>query len=184
VGVTGHSFGGLTSFRAAALDGRITAIAPQCPTSTDLALLGLPPAPLAIPILIQGSRLDRTLPWADNIAPAWAALTTPATAPRWLLELKTGGHFTMSDLCAFELARIADGIQLDLPNTDIKSTLSDGCGPPAPSASVAQTLLAHFVIAFFNAQLKGSAGSLALLSQSSAEALGPGLSAVSTAQPQ
>jgi hypothetical protein len=94
--------------------------------------------------------------------------------PWWLLDIVTGGHFTFSDLCAFDLAAAVEKIQVDIPGADLRAVLEDGCGPSAPPASVAQPLINHFAVAFFNAHLRGSSGSLALLSQSHADGLAGG----------
>ena len=171
-GVAGHSFGAFTSLRVAALDKRVAAIVPQAPTSTDLAWLGLPaPVKLTIPVLVQAAHRDRTLGWDDNVAPTWAALERP----RYLLDVVDGGHFTFSDLCGVDLPTLAAKIQLDLPGIDVQKVLEDGCGPPAPPAAVAQPLIDHFAVGFFNATLRGSAGSRALLSQQAADGFGAGV---------
>ena len=172
LGVCGHSFGALTSLRVAALDKRIKAIVPQAPVTTDYAWIGLPiPTELKIPVQIQGAHQDKTLPWDDNVTPTWAAMKKP----RQLLDVVNGGHFTFSDLCQFDLATLADTVQLDVMGTDIKKVLSDGCGPMNPAASVAQPLMRHFAIGFFNAELRGSTKSRALLTQSKADSFGAGV---------
>jgi hypothetical protein len=104
--------------------------------------------------------------------------------PYWLLDIVHGGHFTFSDLCGFDLASIVDQVKLDIPGADVRKVLQDGCGPTAPKASVAQPLINHFAISFFNAQLKGSTGSLELMTQAKADELGgtPGV-AVLTSMP-
>ena len=89
-----------------------------------------------------------------------------------LLEVIHGGHFTFSDLCGFDLATLADTVHLDVMGTDIKKVLGDGCGPTNPPASVAQPLMRHFAIGFFNAELRGSTGSRALLTQDVAASFG------------
>ncbi len=168
-GVAGHSFGAFTALRVAAMDPRIKAIVPQAPVTTDLAWIGLAkPVVLRIPVQIQGAHADRTLPWDDNVAPAWAA----QLPPRQLLEVVHGGHFTFSDLCQFDLATLADTVKLDVMGTDIKKVLGDGCGPTNPPASVAQPLMRHFAIGFFNAELRGSPGSKALLTDAAAAGFG------------
>jgi len=175
-GVAGHSFGAFTALRVAAIDERVTVIVPQAPTSTDLAWLGLPqPVKLAIPVLVMGAHRDRTLPWADNIEPTWAALQRP----RWLLDLVDGGHFTFSDLCGFDLATLVGKLNLDLPGVDLKKVLEDGCGPPAPAAAVAQPLIDHFAVGLFNAELRESPGSRALLTQQAADSFGVGVAVFS-----
>lgn len=166
IGVTGHSFGALTSLRVAVMDKRVKAIVPQAPVDANLAWLGYdPPVVLGIPVHIQAGHADRTLPWDQNIVPTLEALSDPL----WLLDLTKAGHFTFSDLCAFDLASIVDQVKLDIPGADIRKVLEDGCGPTAPPAAVAQPLINHFAVAFFNAKLKGSSASLELMTQAKAD---------------
>lgn len=166
IGVTGHSFGALTSLRVAAIDKRVKAIVPQAPVDANLAWLGLPqPVVLGIPVHIQAAHDDKTLPWDTNIDPTLLVMKDPL----WLLDIVHGGHFTFSDLCAFDLASIVDQVMLDIPGADVRKVLEDGCGPTSPPASVSQPLINHFGVAFFNAQLKGSAASLELMSQVQAD---------------
>ncbi len=165
IGLTGHSFGGLTSLRTAALDERIKVIVPQTPPSAELSWIALPPVELKIPVMIQAGREDRTLPWDEHIEPSWPMLKKP----RYLVELVHGGHFTFSDLCAFNLDAIAKKVGIDAGDV-----LNDGCLPPAPPAATAQKLINHSAIALFNSVLRGSPGSAALLSQAPADALAPG----------
>lgn len=166
IGVTGHSFGALTSLRVAAIDKRVKAIVPQAPVDANLAWLGLPqPVVLGIPVHIQAAHDDKTLPWDTNIDPTLLVMKDPL----WLLDIVHGGHFTFSDLCAFDLASIVDQVMLDIPGADVRKVLEDGCGPTSPPASVSQPLINHFGVAFFNAQLKGSVASLELMSQVQAD---------------
>ena len=162
IGVTGHSFGALTSLRVAATDSRVKAIVPQAPVDANLAWLGLPqPVVLGIPVHIQAAHADKTLPWDTNIVPTLEVLKDPL----WLLDITKGGHFTFSDLCAFDLGSIVDQVMLDIPGADVRKVLEDGCGPSSPPATVAQPLINHFAVAFFNAKLKGSEASLSLMTQ-------------------
>lgn len=178
IGVTGHSFGALTSMRVAAMDKRVKAIVPQAPVDANLAWLGLPqPVELGIPVHIQAAHDDKTLEWDTNIEPTLLVLQRPW----WLLDIVHGGHFTFSDLCAFDLASIVDRVQLDIPGADVRKVLEDGCGPTSPPATIAQPLINHFAVAFFNAQLKGSTGSLALMTQAKADELaGAGVSVLTS----
>ncbi|MFZ5446694.1 MAG: alpha/beta hydrolase family protein [Myxococcota bacterium] len=180
VGVTGHSFGALTSMRVAAMDKRVKAIVPQAPVDAAVAWLGLPkPVRLGIPVLIQAAHDDKTLEWDANIAPTIPLLERPW----WLLDIVHGGHFTFSDLCAFDLASIVDKVQLDIPGANVRNVLEDGCGPTSPPASIAQPLINHFAVAFFNAHLKGSTGSLELMTQAKADEIAGG-AGVATLQAQ
>ena len=169
IGVTGHSFGALTSLRVAGLDKRVRAIVPQAPVDANVAWLGLPqPVILGIPVHLQAAHADRTLPWSTNIEPTLLVMQDPL----WLLDITQGGHFTFSDLCAFDLASIVDRVMLDVPGADVRKVLNDGCGPTSPPATVAQPLINHFAVAFFNAHLKGSAASLALMTQGKGDEIG------------
>ncbi|MFO0600709.1 MAG: acetylxylan esterase [Myxococcaceae bacterium] len=171
IGVTGHSFGALTSFRVAALDARVKAIVPQAPFDASVAWLGLPRP--SLPIHVQAAHQDKTLEWDTNVEPTMVEVKA-AGQPWWLLDISNGGHFTFSDLCAFDLASISDRVMLDIPGANIKKVLEDGCGPTAPPASVAQPLINHFAVAFFNAQLRGSTQSLDLMTQAKVdEVAGP-----------
>lgn len=175
LGVCGHSFGALTSLRVGAIDPRVKAIAPQAPTTTDLAWAGLAmPVDLKIPILLEGGHEDMTLPYEDNVVPAWAAVHHP----RWKLGITHAGHFTFSDLCQFDLASIADHITLNVPGADVRKVLSDGCGPTAVPASVSAPLIDQFTIGFFNAELRGSTGSFEYLNQAGADRFGAGVADV------
>lgn len=171
LGVAGHSFGALTAMRVTVFDDRVKAIVPQAPVAADLAYAGFLMSRPHVPVMMQGSRLDRTLPYDENVTKSWEV----EVKPRWLLTMETGGHFTFSDLCQFDLASLADKVKLDIPGADVKKVLSDGCGGAAPPASVALPLIAHFSVAFFNAKLKGSTGSLDLLTQEKADGFGAGV---------
>jgi predicted dienelactone hydrolase len=170
-GVTGHSFGGLTSLRVAVLDSRVKVIVPQAPTSTDVAWLGLADAGVSIPVMLQAAHEDKTLEWDTNAAVAWNALKQP----RWLFDVTHGGHFTFSILCELDLATLAKTANFSIPGTNIDNVLTDGCGPTAPKASVAEPLIDHFAIGTFNTYLRNSPGSKALLDQAHADALTPGV---------
>jgi predicted dienelactone hydrolase len=179
IGVTGHSFGALTSLRVAALDSRVNAIVPQAPYDATTIWADLPqPVVLHIPVEVQGAHQDHTLPWDPHVIDTWNALQHP----RWLLDISTGGHFTFSDLCGFDLAGLATKVAISVPGINIAEVLSDGCGTTAPPASIAQPMIDHFAVGFFNATLRGSTGSYDLLDQAHADQIGAGV-AVVTADP-
>lgn len=166
IGVAGHSFGALTALRVAALDPRVKVIVPQAPVDANVAWVALPqPVRLGIPVHIQGAHHDRTLPWDTNVEPTLKALEPPYS----VLDIVKGGHFTFSDLCAFDLASILDRVKFEFPGVDLKQVVSDGCGPEAPPASVAQRLINHFAVAYLNAHLKNSSLSRDLMNQAHAD---------------
>ncbi len=122
IGVTGHSYGALTSLRAGILDPRVKAIVPQAPTNAVEALfdLGGTAAVIKTPSLIEGAGKDQTLPFCDNADEAY----TQTSQPRALVELMNAGHFTFSDLCQFHLGTVVD--QLGFINVPASSTTAAG----------------------------------------------------------
>jgi predicted dienelactone hydrolase len=96
VGLSGHSFGGMTSLIAPGLDARIRAtmpLAPEYSSVEDLVDAGLP---LPIPSLVQGGSLDATTPFLEDQAPLFPLML----APRFLVEILQGDHGTFSDFCS------------------------------------------------------------------------------------
>ena len=88
VGLTGHSFGGQTTVRVAAVEPRIRAAMPLAPEFAFTAPLVRPLLPLAVPVLVQGGALDTTTPFETHQRPLFEALT----APRMLLEILAADH--------------------------------------------------------------------------------------------
>jgi predicted dienelactone hydrolase len=171
MGVAGHSFGALTSLRVALLDARVAAIAVHAPPDATIAWVEQPASfAVDIPVLVAGGGLDRTLPYDRNVAPTFERLHLP----RFLLNIKTGGHFTFSDLCRFNLGALAARAGF----ADIADTLDDGCTPPAPPGTLAQSLIDYFTIGFFNAALRNSGPSARLLTQARADVRWPGMAEV------
>jgi dienelactone hydrolase len=171
VGVTGHSFGALTSLRLGQFDKRVKAIVPMAPTSMSLAL---PDAPgfgpdyhLQCPTVIEGSGDDHTLPFVCNALPAWSQLGPTAG----LVEILAGGHFTFSDLCSFNLGQAASAINF----IGVGNVINDGCGPTNTPSEVAKPIVNNYAIGFLNWQLRGSTGTKKYLTQDTGNALTPAL---------
>jgi predicted dienelactone hydrolase len=176
IGVTGHSFGALTSMRTAFQDPRVKAIVPQAPTDSALALVGAPlDYILQTPTMIEGAGKDRTLPYQDNVVPAFKQMGKPKS----LLNIVNGGHFTFSDLCQFDMAKLAAVAGFN--DVNVTQVITDGCGPEAPKASIAQPLMNNFAIGWFNIHLRGSAKSWDYISQARSEELAPSV-AISTTE--
>lgn len=166
-GVTGHSFGALTSYLVASRDFRIDALVAQTPTSQEVIDLQsqTPVAELTTPSLIQSATLDDTLPEETNALPLYETLPGQKA---WL-SLARAGHFTYSDLCVLDVEAISAAVDLDVSNV-----LDDGCGPEALGTDVAFPVINATAIGFFNHQLRASAGSAGFLSQATVDALAPG----------
>jgi predicted dienelactone hydrolase len=166
VGVTGHSFGSLTSFIVASRDYRVDAVVGQAPTSAELVNLqaGTPMEELLIPSLVQSATLDNTLPEAGA-----QHLYEALAGPKAWLSLARGGHFTYSDLCVLDAQAVGSAIGLDVSNV-----LDDGCGPDALPAEEAFPLINTTAVGFFNQQLRKSPGSAEFVTQAAVDALSPG----------
>jgi predicted dienelactone hydrolase len=167
VGVTGHSFGALTSFLVASRDYRVDAVVAQTPTSQEVIDLQsqTPMAELAKPALIQSATLDDTLPEDTNARPLYETLQNH----KGWLSLTRGGHFTYSDLCILDVEAISAAVNLDVSNV-----LDDGCGQGALETNLAFPMINATAIGFFNQQLRGSSGSAAFLTQTTIDAIAPG----------
>lgn len=88
VGLTGHSFGGQTTVRVAAVDPRFAAAMPLAPEFAFTAPAVLPLLPLPVPAMVQGGSLDTTTPFESHQRPLYQALAPP----RFLLEILAADH--------------------------------------------------------------------------------------------
>jgi len=104
IGVSGHSFGGYTSFAVAGgtfalgtfTDPRVDAILPQAP-----AALPFPDeffGTITVPTLIVGGSIDETTPFVEEQQRPFDLLPSGASVVA-LAALSNGGHFTFSDFC-------------------------------------------------------------------------------------
>lgn len=87
VAMTGHSFGGLTTYLVAAMEPRITAAIPMAPATSSSS-------ELEIPSLLMLGNVDSVV----NNASARAAYERSAT-PKLLVEVEHAGHYAFSNLC-------------------------------------------------------------------------------------
>lgn len=163
IGMSGHSFGGYTSFvlagpafeigeeTVAFTDPRIDAILPQAP--------GVPPfigedffAGIGIPTLIVGGSLDETTPFESQQQAPFDALPSGA-AFVGVAELAGAGHFTFSDFCEVprELLSFLGGFE-------------EACEPRHLPWRHAHDLVNYLSLNFFDAILKDDAEALARLS--------------------
>ena len=167
VGVTGHSFGALTSFLVATMESRIDVVVGQAPTSQDVIALQqqTPIEDVSIPMIIQSATLDETLPEDTNARPLYETLT----AEKAWLSLSRAGHFSYSDLCVLDVEAISVAVNLDVSNV-----LEDGCGPDALPAALAQPAIRSSAIGAFNLYLRGSEGSRRFLTQAALDEIAPG----------
>jgi dienelactone hydrolase len=87
IGMSGHSFGGLTTYLVAAQEPRVKVAVPMAP-----AIAGHPA--LAIPSMTMFGQIDAVVP-LDPIRQAYA----DAHAPKFLVEIEDTGHFAFSQGC-------------------------------------------------------------------------------------
>jgi predicted dienelactone hydrolase len=156
IGMSGHSFGGLTSFFVAGQDvggnnfhdARIKAIFPQAPAAP------FPDAffeTITIPTLIVGGSIDETTPFDENqqrpfdLLPAGAALVAVA-------ELTGAGHFTFSDFCEVPRNLLA-----------FLGGFDEACEPRHLPWRHAHDIVNYLSLNFFDGVLKGNADALARL---------------------
>lgn len=151
IGVTGHSFGAITSLRSAGMDARIDAVVAQAPAGYTLTQTDVPTMleDYGIPLMIQSAGLDRTLPEDPHATSLWEHFHTP----RYWLRMPTAGHFTFSDLCVLDVEAIDAAIDLDVSNV-----LTDGCGMENISTVQAFPIINNYGVGLFNRYLRDSAG--------------------------
>jgi predicted dienelactone hydrolase len=153
--ITGHSFGGFTAVAAAHQDKSWTAVIAMAPAASPLDIVGVDYAALPPGIAIFGGTRDSVTPYPSD--QVWLYQQIQA-APRLLVGLVGGGHFSFSDVCELPLDTIAQYLNVDTGNV-----LDDGCGPDFLDPLRAQALIKRYSTAWLNLRLRGSAESRAFL---------------------
>jgi predicted dienelactone hydrolase len=157
IGMSGHSFGGYTSFAIAGgsfflgtfTDPRVKAILPQAPAAPfDEAFFGS----ITIPTLIIGGSIDETTPFADNQQRPFNLMHSGASVVG-LAQLADAGHFTFSDFC--EVPRALLGFL---------GGFDEACEPRHLPWRHAHDIVNYLSLNFFDAVLNGDADALARLS--------------------
>ncbi len=163
VGVTGHSFGALTSIRWMGLGADVDAVVAQAPPSMGVTWLtiGTPLADFTTPLQLQVGGVDDTTPPADA-----QSVWDEASSPRARMTLSNAGHFTFSDMCSLDAQDIAAVAELG-----VADALDDGCTDANTDPAIAGATIRHYGIGFFNVYLRGSTPTLDLLTQGAGEAL-------------
>ena len=151
IGMSGHSFGGYTTFALAAgtyAEPRIGAFLPQAPASLlDATFYGM----ITAPILIQGGSLDVTTPYdSEQLAP-YQALPSGASVVG-LAQIVDAAHFTYSDNCEVprELVTFVGGFD-------------EACIPKDIPWRHAHDLINYLALNFFDATLNHDAEALGRL---------------------
>lgn len=152
VGMSGHSFGGFTSFLMAGLDPRISVIVPMAPATAGLGVIGYPLEELDVPSMMMAGMLDNTLNPEQEMVMGYEKI--PPT--KAFLAFHNGGHYTFSDICQLDLEYVAH----ELGFGDAEDALTDGCGEQNISVDIAHPIIRQFGIGMFNYYLRESPGSL------------------------
>jgi predicted dienelactone hydrolase len=157
IGMSGHSFGGYTTFALAGgafslgtfTDTRIKAIFPQAPGASQFDDDFF--STITIPTLIVGGSIDETTPFASSQQRPFDELLAGATIVG-LAELIDGGHFTFSDFCEVprELLGFLGGFD-------------EACEPRHLPWRHAHDIVNFLSLNFFDATLKDDAEALARL---------------------
>ena len=148
VGVSGHSFGGLTSLRWMAQGGDVDAVVAQVPPGMSTTWIGISSslASFDVPLLLQLAGQDSILPIEEHGDTIWSA----ASAPRARMLLEEAGHYTYSDMCE------VGGRDLELlERLGLRDTLADGCSGANVTPEIAGLATRHYAIAFFERFLRG-----------------------------
>lgn len=157
VGVTGHSFGGMTSVMMTFhlfKEGVLKAIAPQTPHTSLTSAQGVTAQHLRpVPIMVLGSKEDKTLDYTKEQYDFYklAIKEDYMRADRYMVTLNRGGHYNFSDICELDLAALAERLNL---GSSVASLLNDGCGKENIDPKLGHQLINHYNTAFFNKYLR------------------------------
>lgn len=153
IGMSGHSFGGFTTFLLASgknpfYDARVKAILPQAPAAPfSDAFFGA----ITVPTLIIGGSIDETTPFESeqqrpfDLLPAGADIVA-------LAELIGAGHFTFSDFCEVPRNLLA-----------FLGGFEEACEPRHLPWRHAHDIVNYLSLNFFDATLNGDTEALARL---------------------
>jgi len=159
IAVTGHSFGGFTSYAAvagyenpagaAAADDRIKAIIPLAPAvggSGPITLLDDDAlARVDVPSLIIVGTDDKTTPVDPNVDRAW---DLTLSEPHYRVELVAAEHQSFTDVCDY-LDAHAEGKQITDPVLQVLKEFGQaGCAPGDMPIERVQELTNTFALAF------------------------------------
>lgn len=161
VGVSGHSFGALTSLRWMGLGADVDAVVAQAPPGMEITWVGQVRdlADFETPIMLQVGGVDDTTPPADA-----DGIWLEASRPRARMTLSNAGHFTFSDMCSLNASDIEAVVALG-----VADALEDGCTEENTDPLVAGAAIRHYGIGFFNVYLRDSTPTLELLTQQAGE---------------
>ncbi len=157
IGVTGHSFGGMTSILVLAQIEGIKVSIPQAPHTSLVAALGVEPHHIREKIImVHAAKKDETLKYQAEQKGFYDRAITKEfhRADRYLVTLERGGHFSYSNICDLDLKKYA--ARLGFGN--VENILNDGCAAHNTPIQEAHRIINHYATALFNVVLRGSVG--------------------------
>jgi predicted dienelactone hydrolase len=161
IGLSGHSFGGYTTFAIAGgpfalgtfTDARVKAIFPQAPPFTPFTDDFF--ATISVPTLVVGGSIDVTLPFEENQQRPFDDLHAGASVVG-LAELIDAGHFTFSDFCEVPRNLLA-----------FLGGFDEACEPRHLPWRYAHSIVNYLSLNFFDGVLNGNPDALARISPAS-----------------
>lgn len=166
IAVTGHSFGGYTSYAVAAgktfdgtaveADDRVDALIPLAPAVGDGGELSLVTdaefASIDLPTLILVGTDDTTTPVDPNVERAWAA---SSASPHYRVELVAAAHQSFTDVCDYqdEIAVLPDANEIVVQF--IEGFAEAACLPEQMPIERAKELTNTFAVAFLESVFRG-----------------------------
>jgi predicted dienelactone hydrolase len=162
IAVTGHSFGGFTSYAMASgydnengefvADERVGAIIPLAPAAGETLLSNERLASIEVPTLVIGGTDDSTTPIDPNVTRPWE-LTSSEVSYR--LDLTAAEHGTFTDVCTY----LAFLPTLEAPVQVVVDVLEErtdsGCDSDNMPIERAQAITNTFAISFLDSIFKG-----------------------------
>jgi predicted dienelactone hydrolase len=166
IAVTGHSFGGYTTYAVASgttgnpngdtpADDRVDALIPLAPAVGNGEDGLLDDASLAMvdqPTLIIVGTDDKTMPVDPNVETAWES---SSASPHFRLELVAGEHQSFTDLCDY--IEVLPGREDANPLVvDVITTMSvEGCSPDDMPIERVKELTNTFAVTFLESVFRG-----------------------------
>ena len=166
IAVTGHSFGGFTTYAVASgyenplgsspVDERVDALIPIAPAVGDGSSAGLLTnellAGIELPTLIIAGTDDKTTPVDPNVETAWSASNA---SPHHRLELVAAEHQTFTDLCDYVEVLPGREDANPLVVETIVTMSNEGCSEGDMPIERAKELTNTFAVTFLDAVFKG-----------------------------
>lgn len=166
IAVTGHSFGGYTTYAVAAgvtvgdttiaADPRVSALIPLAPAVGDGTADGLLTpddlARIAVPTLVMVGTDDETTPVDPNVELAWEH---SASSPHYRVELVAAAHQSFTDVCDYQATIASQPDTNELVVAFIDDYAQAGCLPGQMPIERVKELTNTFAVRFLNSVFAG-----------------------------